>query len=330
MARLPNAILVAGVAESSDLPGLSAPMQCLPTQYIAELALDGSAILHTELLDRSPQAAGPRLTRQADAFAVSSGSELLSVDFDADADPIACVTESATLSRTDTVAPGSLLSLFGANLAAEALIGRPHDDGRLPTSLGGASVEINAQAAPLLYVSPSQINVQVPLDTIAGETAELQLAESPSPRRLTVETRRPTAFLSPVQQPLCPTISLFAYNAGFFPLALLADGSVLSCDNPALAGSTVTIFLSGLGTTEPPQVTGSIAGAEPVPLSLPITFDPDRGVEVVSATTLPGSISSVWRVELRMPDNARGLLELFPVIDGVPVTPPRLNFWVTR
>jgi uncharacterized protein (TIGR03437 family) len=57
------------------------------------------------------------------------------------------------------VATGSIVSVFGRNLAtvtqsASALA--------LPTSLGGTSVTVNGIAAPLFFVSPNQVNLQLP------------------------------------------------------------------------------------------------------------------------------------------------------------------------
>jgi hypothetical protein len=56
------------------------------------------------------------------------------------------------------VSPGSVISIFGSNLA----------DGEyralttpLPPTLGGASVSVNGTPAPLFYVSPTQINAQI-------------------------------------------------------------------------------------------------------------------------------------------------------------------------
>jgi len=56
-------------------------------------------------------------------------------------------------------APGSIASVFGSNLAAAAATAQAYP---LPRQLGGASVTWNGVAAPLLYVSPTQINFQVP------------------------------------------------------------------------------------------------------------------------------------------------------------------------
>ena len=67
---------------------------------------------------------------------------------------------------TPSLSPGILASAFGENLASgvEAPTSLP-----LPTQLAGTRVLVNGIAAPLLYVSPSQINYQVPENTSIGD-----------------------------------------------------------------------------------------------------------------------------------------------------------------
>jgi len=66
------------------------------------------------------------------------------------------------------VAPDSLASLFGVNLAGSTAPATLDQNGQLPTQLAGAQVQVNGEAAALLYVSPSQINFVLPGDTAAG------------------------------------------------------------------------------------------------------------------------------------------------------------------
>ncbi len=56
------------------------------------------------------------------------------------------------------LAAGSLASIFGSDLAASTLVAQTP----LPIRLGGTSVSVNGIAAPLLFVSPAQIDFQVP------------------------------------------------------------------------------------------------------------------------------------------------------------------------
>ncbi len=61
-----------------------------------------------------------------------------------------------------TIAPDSLASIFGSNLSAATAQAVLDSKGQLPTVLGQTSVEINGVAAPLLFVSPGQINLLAP------------------------------------------------------------------------------------------------------------------------------------------------------------------------
>ena len=71
---------------------------------------------------------------------------------------------SALTNLAGPIAPGSLLSIYGQNLARTAQAASLP----LPTTLGGVSVLINGFAAPLLYVSPAQLNVQAPWELTPG------------------------------------------------------------------------------------------------------------------------------------------------------------------
>jgi len=54
---------------------------------------------------------------------------------------------------------GSLDTIFGTNLASTTATAQKFP---LPSQLGGTSVTVGGVLAPLLYVSPSQINFQMP------------------------------------------------------------------------------------------------------------------------------------------------------------------------
>src|ERR1700720_2483520 len=63
------------------------------------------------------------------------------------------------------VSPGSLVSIFGSNLASQTM---PASTIPLPLSLAGVSVSFNGIAAPLLFVSSGQINAQLPWEVPAS------------------------------------------------------------------------------------------------------------------------------------------------------------------
>jgi uncharacterized protein (TIGR03437 family) len=183
----------------------------------------------------------------------------------------------------------------------------------------------------LLYVSPQQINVQAPYEIAGGAQATVTLTASQrnatDSRTLPVIARNPVAFL--IYSDLKPCdLSLLGYQLGFFPLAFNSDGSPNTCSNPAVAGSVVRIFLAGLGVTVPAPVTGSVNPNPGIPLNLPITFGGGLAATVVSAVALPGSISGVWQVDVRMPANQTGAIPVSLFVDSVPVRDTNLTIWI--
>ncbi len=61
------------------------------------------------------------------------------------------------------IAPGTLVSLIGDNLSDETQLA-DQSKSEWPTDLGGVQVYFNGVRAPLQYVSPTQVNAQVPFE----------------------------------------------------------------------------------------------------------------------------------------------------------------------
>src|SRR5438445_6850778 len=72
---------------------------------------------------------------------------------------ISSVVNAASYQPMSSNGGGSIVSVFGTNLAADT---ETTSGASLPTQIGGTSVTVNGVAAPLFYVSPGQINLQVP------------------------------------------------------------------------------------------------------------------------------------------------------------------------
>ena len=86
---------------------------------------------------------------------------------------VGTVVNAASMTPPDQpahgVAPGSIATIFGRNLAAGAATA---GDYPLPLTLNGTSVTVDGIAAPLIYVSPTQINFQAPSSAGGGPTRE--------------------------------------------------------------------------------------------------------------------------------------------------------------
>ncbi len=151
-------------------------------------------------------------------------------------------------SYSQPVSPGSIASIFGANLAASTLsaTGTP-----LPISLGGTSVTVNGVSAPLFFVSPTQINLQIPSSLSPSESNYTSLnfvvtAAAGS----SVPAQAPASFVSP---------AMFTQDeSGCGPSAALnvaPDGTVSlnSPSNSAAPGDFISLYGTGLGTVYPQQ-----------------------------------------------------------------------------
>src|ERR1035438_10163373 len=87
------------------------------------------------------------------------------------------VVNAASYGRT--IAPDSLATIFGAGLAQTTASATLDPNGQLPTELASTSVTINSVPAPLVYVSPGQINMVVPGGLTVG-TADVLIRSTTS------------------------------------------------------------------------------------------------------------------------------------------------------
>jgi uncharacterized protein (TIGR03437 family) len=130
------------------------------------------------------------------------------------------------------LAVGSIATVFGQNLASQTATA---GNLPLPLSLQGTSITLNGVAAPLFYVSPSQINFFVPYE-LAGEMAA------------TVVISTSGGLVETAGVPIAPqSPSIFVLDAAGDAAAIHLDGSIVGTANPASAGETVEIFATGLG-----------------------------------------------------------------------------------
>ncbi len=112
---------------------------------------------------------------------------------------------------------------------------------------------------------------------------------------------------------LIPVVGAAAHRSGSFPASFAGVTVTLNgIASPLMYISSQQInlrapFLAGLGVTVPAPATGSVNPSPGTPLNLPITFGNGLAAAVVSAVALPGSISGVWQVDVRMPGDTGGM-----------------------
>jgi len=153
--------------------------------------------------------------------------------------------------------PGSLISVYGANIGADELI--VATEFPLPTSLKEISLLVNGQPIPLLAVTPWQINAQLP-QTVPSGTAAFQVryaGGSLSPLvNVDVASVAPETFAIRFFRGDVLYQQAAAFHAG---TRILADES-----HPAAAGETLEIYGTGLGLTDPVVAAGIASPASPL------------------------------------------------------------------
>jgi uncharacterized protein (TIGR03437 family) len=323
-------IFVSGRAASSDLPAVAGTSRaCHPslTQvlgFVARLAADGTKVGSAQLVTGAPDCAylscpiSPDygsyvaswpLALRPDGTALTAGTNgtVASLDFSSNS-RLACMTDPADNVQLRTVAPGQVLSLFGTDVAP-ALPFIP--SGGVSASTADFGVFFNGIPAPILYSSAGQINVQVPFEIAGQTTVQMQVVNKQvtlplsEVQTLGVAERQGAIFLSPDAwtSPFPGYVQCGGMLAfGVAAMALNEDGTVNDCNNPATVGSTVTLFLNGLGQVTPVLATGSITQSPAVAL-MPSVDAVDAFLSPVSTTTqsAPGSITGVAQLQFQAP-----------------------------
>jgi adhesin/invasin len=143
------------------------------------------------------------------------------------------------------ISAGSLATVFAANITGvKASATAP-----LPTSLAGVSVSVNGVKAPLLYVTPTQVNFQVPWKTNLGPASVTIAVNGVVSNAVTV----PVVEAAP---------GLFFYGSGR-AVVQNSDYTLNSPSNPAKLGGTIIAYLTGSGPVNPPVADGALTPTSP-------------------------------------------------------------------
>jgi uncharacterized protein (TIGR03437 family) len=200
------------------------------------------------------------------------------------------------------VAAGSIASVFGSSLALGGITAASITP--LPTALGGTSFRIGAGGAPLFFVSPLQVNLQIPWE-LAGQAQASVIATVGG-----VASSQQTVSVVPFAP------GIFAINqAGSGQGAVLISGTsqLAAPGTPVTRGSSISIFATGLGAVTNQPASG--AAAQAVPLSLTLTTPTVTIGGVVAGLSYSGlapGFVGLYQVNAQVPAGAS-------VGDAVPV-----------
>jgi uncharacterized protein (TIGR03437 family) len=183
------------------------------------------------------------------------------------------------------LALGMPVQMFGSSLSSgiDSASGLP-----LPQSLSKTSMLIGSTLAPLFFVSPDQVNAQIPPE-------------------LETDRQYATAILSGSKYTVGDPVVLAAVRPALIAadgvvLAQHADSSSVSSDSPAEAGELITLFAAGLGATDPAIAGGNVPppGVTARVRQMPAVTIGGKDAPVQDAVLAP-DIVGVYRIIIQVP-----------------------------
>jgi uncharacterized protein (TIGR03437 family) len=269
----------------------------------------GGITLGSGTLSGAGNTATASLTIQGSAAGLTSGSDTITAAYSGDsADNTA--SASATLkivgsssavpsissltnafSYSQSYAPGMALAIFGSQLA---LTTRTAAAAPLPVSLDNVSVTINGVAAPLYYISPAQLNVQVPYETPATGTVAVVVSNN--------------------GQTASATIQMAAAAPG-----IAGSGGALVPTGTAGHGQAVALYLTGAGAVQPAVATGATPAGTSTPVPIQNTVVTVGGTQVTPGYIgIPSWSVGVLQINITVPSTvATGAESVVVTVGGV-------------
>ena len=189
------------------------------------------------------------------------------------------------------IAPGSVISIFGSNLASAVATG---PNSPLAQTLSGTVVQAANRLLPLFFVSPGQINAELPADFAEG------------PQTLTVSAQgQPDVHASFTVVRDAPGLFQQTVNGQSFAVALHEDGSAVTLASPASRGELLTVYGTGFGPTNPIRPVGFAVPQTPpfLLLDAATVLVGNAVMTAENAFPAPGSVA-VDAVRFRLGDGA--------------------------
>ena len=210
----------------------------------------------------------------------TSGLTILPWEYDASVAPPQLTGIRNAADQSKPVAPGTLVSVYGNNLSP---VNVASSQIPLPTALADSCLSVNGLSVPLIWVSPTQINAQLPYQAIGNVTMTLKTPGGTSDNfNFTV-------------QPTAP---------GVFNIIRQSNQLEVTDTNPIHKGDTLDIYVSGMGQTSPIVDAGYPAPSDPLalPLVAPTVKLGNAALAVRSYSLTPGQVG-VYQIEVFVPDN---------------------------
>ncbi|MDE3196263.1 MAG: TIGR03118 family protein [Acidobacteriota bacterium] len=196
------------------------------------------------------------------------------------------------------VAPGEIVLINGQSVGpspsvTSAIAGKTS----LPTTAGAntpvntTTVTFNGTAAPIVYAGSAGTSVQVPYEVAGSSTASIAL---------TVGSQ--TTMLSAPVAATAPGLFTLNFSGTGEVVALNSDGTVNSSSNPAARGSSIMLFATGEGVTNPMDMDGVIETTDVrIPVAAIAVSIGGTSATVASNSSFPKDVAGVLEVVVTVP-----------------------------
>ena len=207
------------------------------------------------------------------------------------------------------LAPGNVAQIYGTGLSSAT----SQTVVPLPPEFNGTTVLIGAMEAPLFFVSDTHVNVQVPFELTPNRSYSVIVSANGA---LTLPETIDVVALQP---------GVAQFPDGTVIAQISGTTTLISSSNPAKPGQSLTIYLAGMGATNPP-----VGSGQPTPLQLvsadvpPIVTLNGQPVNVTYAGLTPASVG-LYQINFTVPTNAQsGSLDLAVSQNGIPANTTKL------
>ena len=222
-------------------------------------------------------------------------TQTLSVPFDGPQTQLVIGGASNAASGQQSYAPGMLLSVYGTGLGNFVQLAGTIP---LPQYLAGFQATINGVTAPLYYVSPNQVNLQIPYETQPG-SATLVIGDP---------------YFNAIS-----SLNIVPSAPGVF----MSNGFTAAPFSSAARGETSTLFITGDGQVSPALATG-VAPASGTALAqlpkpkLPVTVTVAGQTATLDFVGIPVGLVGVTQINYEIPANTPlGVQPVVVTVGGV-------------
>jgi uncharacterized protein (TIGR03437 family) len=197
----------------------------------------------------------------------------------------------------DVLAPGTIASLYGANFGSQTVVAGAAPP--LPLTLGGVTVTLDKVPVPLYFVSPNQINFQVPYFNIERSMAfTLTVTQGSLSTTFQVGTNAYAPALFTTNSQGSGQASALIAGTASIPAAVGA----FSGSRPAHAGEYVSLYCTGLGSVTNTPYLGYPAASDPTSMTIvmPTATIAGLSANVVFSGLAPGFVG-LYQVNVQVP-----------------------------